>query len=93
MTTAGLPKPPKLEQTLETARRRVEVSKAELDEARRRRDQIGASLRAAFPGSRVYVNGSIAHGDALFPLTDVDLGIVVPDPDHRYGPGRPVQRG
>ena len=79
---------PSLEQTLEAARRRVEVSKAELDEARRRRDQIGAALRAAFPGSRVYINGSIAHGDALYPLTDVDLGLVVPDPDHRYGPGR-----
>jgi hypothetical protein len=73
---------------LEAARHRIEVSQAELDEARRRRDQIAAPLRAAFPGCRIYVNGSIAHGDALNPLTDVDLGGVVPNPDHRYGPGK-----
>jgi hypothetical protein len=64
------------------------VSQAELDEARRRRDQIAAAQRATFPGCRIYVNGSIAHGDALNPLTDVDLGGVVPDLDHRYGPGK-----
>jgi predicted nucleotidyltransferase len=34
------------------------------------------------------VAGSIAHGDALTPLTDVDLGIVVPDSDKVYGPER-----
>ncbi|WP_143780668.1 nucleotidyltransferase [Ornithinimicrobium sp. CNJ-824] len=42
----------------------------------------------AFPGARVYVNGSVAHRDALTPLTDVDLGVVVPDPDGIYGPGK-----
>jgi hypothetical protein len=88
LSTAPLSTARTLEQTLDQARRRIEVSKAELDEARRRRDQIRAALRLAFPGSRTYVNGSIAHGDALFPLTDVDVGVVVPDPDHRYGPGR-----
>jgi predicted nucleotidyltransferase len=87
-TAPHIPTGPSLEQALEAARRRIEVSKAELDEARRRRDQIGAALRDAFPGSRVYVNGSIAHGDALYPLTDVDLGVVVPDPDRRYGPAK-----
>lgn len=87
-TAPQLPNPPSLEQTLEGARRRIEVTDAELDEARRRRNQIAAALRAAFPGCRVYVNGSIAHGDALYPLTDVDLGGVVPDPNHLYGPGR-----
>lgn len=87
-TAPHLPAEPSLEETLETARRRIEVSDAELDEARRRRDQIATALRAAFPGCRIYVNGSIAHGDALHPLTDVDLGVVVRDPDHRYGPGR-----
>jgi hypothetical protein len=83
---------PSLEQTLEAARRRIEVSRAELDEARRRRDQIGAALRDACPGSRVYVNGSIAHGDALYPLTDVDLGVLVPDPNRRYGPAKRPER-
>jgi hypothetical protein len=87
-TAPHLPAAPSLEETLDTARRRIEVSKAELDEARRRRDQLAAALRAAFPGCRIYVNGSIAHGDALYPLTDVDLGAVLPDPGHRYGPGK-----
>lgn len=77
-----------LESLLTEGRKRVEVTKAELDEARERRDAIGAALKTAFPGSRVYVNGSVAHGDALTPLTDVDVGVVVPDPDGEYGPGR-----
>ncbi|MCK6091883.1 nucleotidyltransferase [Micrococcus endophyticus] len=77
-----------LEQIVSQARRRIEVSDAELDEARKRRGVIGNALRDEFPGSRTYVNGSIAHGDALTPLTDVDLGVVVPDSDHEYGPGK-----
>lgn len=77
-----------LERLLEQARHRIEVAPEELQEARRRRDAIGAALRKEFSGARVYVNGSVAHGDALTPLTDVDLGVVVPDPDHQYGPGR-----
>lgn len=77
-----------LEQIVNEARRRIEVSDNELDEARKRRSAIGAALRQEFSGSRTYLNGSIAHGDALTPLTDVDLGVVVPDPDHGYGPGK-----
>lgn len=77
-----------LEQILNEARRSIEVSDAELDEARKRRSVIGAALRNEFTGSRTYVNGSIAHGDALTPLTDVDLGVVVPNPGQKYGPGK-----
>lgn len=77
-----------LETALEQARRRIEVSDAELAEARTRRDAMAAVLRACFPGARIYVNGSIAHGDALTPLTDVDLGVVVPDPASSHGPAR-----
>lgn len=66
---------------------RIQVSDEELAEARKRRTAIAAALRAEFPGCRTYVNGSIAHGDALTPLTDVDLGVVVPDADQVYGPG------
>lgn len=72
---------------LREARERIQVSTAELDEARRRRDLLAGSLRREFGAeSRAYVNGSIAHGDALTPLTDVDLGVVIPNPDGAYGP-------
>lgn len=86
MNTTG--QPPKLEDLLEWARRRIEVEDGELQEARRRRDLIAAALREEFPGSRVYVNGSIAHGDALTPLTDVDLGVVVAEAIDTHGPGK-----
>lgn len=77
-----------LETALEDARHRIEVSDAELSEARRRRDQIGIALKREFPGSKTYNNGSVAHGDALNPLNDVDLGVVIPNPGGLYGPGR-----
>lgn len=77
-----------LEALLEEARHRIEVTKAELDEARKRRSALAEALRTAFPGSRIYFNGSVAHGDALTPLTDVDLGVVVRNPDQKYGPGK-----
>lgn len=77
-----------LESALDVARRRIEVEDDELVEARKRRGLLADSLRRAFPGSRVYVNGSVAHGDALTPLTDIDLGVVVPDPMCEYGPGK-----
>jgi predicted nucleotidyltransferase len=89
MTAApALPPTPQLEQTLDKARRRIEVSMPELTEARRRRDLLAAALRIEFRGCRIYVSGSVAHGDALCPLTDVDVGVVVADPNHLYGPGK-----
>lgn len=75
-----------LEDLLEDARLRIEVTDAELDEARKRRDAIRAALIAEFPGSETYVNGSVAHGDALTPLTDVDLGVIVSGAEDEYGP-------
>lgn len=77
-----------LEALLTDARHRIEVTPPELDEAKRRRELIGQALKDAFPGARVYVNGSVAHGDALTPLNDVDLGVIVPNADQGYGPGR-----
>ena len=74
-----------LEVLLTDARRSVEVEPEELDEARHRRDLIAAALLEEFPGSTIYVNGSVAHGDALTPLTDVDLGVIVADAPG-YGP-------
>ncbi|WP_454850187.1 nucleotidyltransferase domain-containing protein [Promicromonospora soli] len=79
---------PSLEDLLEEARHRIEVKPFELDEAKTRRMELAEILRREFPGCRVYYNGSVAHGDALTPLVDVDLGIVVPDPEHHYGPGK-----
>lgn len=77
-----------LEALLTEARERKEVTKDELGEAKERRGAIAAALRKAFPGARIYFNGSVAHGDALTPLADVDLGVVVPNPDGDYGPGK-----
>ncbi|MFE6361524.1 hypothetical protein ACFVP3_16230 [Streptomyces sp. NPDC057806] len=61
----------------------------ELDEAKRRRRLLAASARRAFRGSTTYFNGSVAHGDANTPLTDVDLGVVLTREDAGpYGPGK-----
>ena len=79
---------PTLEELLESARRNIQVLDEELDEAKKRRGLIGSALRNEFPGSRIYVNGSIAHGDALTPLTDVDLGVVVAEAVDSHGPGK-----
>jgi len=77
-----------LQQLLDEARRQIEVSDEELDEARRRRGLLEAALRDEFPGCRVYLNGSVAHGDALTPLTDVDIGGIAFGDVDVYGPGR-----
>ncbi len=80
--------PPSLEELLTQARHRIEVTPEEIDEARRRREAIANALQKEFPGSRVYFNGSLAHGDALTPLTDIDLGIVIAEAKHTHGPGK-----
>jgi predicted nucleotidyltransferase len=79
---------PSLEELLTRARHWIEVTREELDEARCRRLAILSALRKEFPGSRVYVNGSVAHGDALTPLTDIDVGIVIAEAKDTHGPGK-----
>src|SRR4051794_36324327 len=79
---------PTLETLLCEARRRIEVTPKEIQEARRRREAIANALRTEFPGSRVYFNGSLAHGDALTPLSDIDLGIVIVEAKDTHGPGK-----
>lgn len=86
--TTPFHKPPTVEQILEVTRHRIQIADAELAEARRRRDLIAAALMNEFHGSRSYLNGSVAHGDALNPLTDVDLGVVVAEAKHTHGPGK-----
>lgn len=95
MTTATLtppdrpaPHPVTLEDHLEAARHRIQVSDDELDEARRRRGLLCAALIKEFTGSETYINGSVAHGDALTPLTDVDLGVIVLEARDTHGPGK-----
>lgn len=80
--------PSTIEGHLEEARRRIQVAREELDEARRRRDLITQALLKEFPGSTVYANGSIPHQDALTPLTDVDLGVIVYGAESTHGPGK-----
>ena len=87
-TTSPFHRPPSIAELLDQTRRSIQVTDAELKEARRRRDVIGAALKREFPGSRIYVNGSVAHGDALDPLTDIDLGVVVAEAKHTHGPGK-----
>ena len=77
-----------LKSLIDDARGAIEVTDQELNEARDRRSKIASALRSAFPGSRIYVNGSIAHGDAITPLNDIDVGVVVADAAKAYGPGR-----
>lgn len=77
-----------IEALIHDARGAIEVPDKELEEARDRRDKIASALRAAFPGSRIYVNGSLAHGDAISPLNDIDVGVVVAGANKAYGPGR-----
>src|SRR6478736_1165140 len=81
-------KPPTLNKVLEEARRRVEVEDDELDEARDRRDKLRSILELEFKDSATYVNGSVAHGDALTPLTDVDVGVVVAEAVDTHGLGK-----
>jgi predicted nucleotidyltransferase len=81
-------RPPTLRELLELLRARIQVTPEELAEARRRRDLLAAALLDEFPGSRTYVNGSVAHGDALDPLTDIDLGVVVAEAKDTHGPGK-----
>lgn len=84
----GSSRPLTLEHHLDAARHKIQVSKDELKEARRRRRLLSDALVAEFPGSETYINGSVAHGDALTPLTDVDLGVIVAEAQDTHGPGK-----
>lgn len=79
---------PTLEQILTQARKRIQVTPEELAEARKRRRAIADALLREFRGSRTYLNGSVAHGDALNPLTDIDIGIVIAEAIDTHGPGK-----
>jgi hypothetical protein len=75
-----------LQQLLDQARSRIAVTPEELAEAKRRRGLAAVALVKEF-GGRVYFNGSVEHRDANDPLTDFDLGVVVPNPKSEFGLG------
>ncbi|MFL5999749.1 MAG: hypothetical protein ACJ736_36580 [Streptomyces sp.] len=78
-----------LAQLLDEGRRKIQVTDEELAEAKRRRRLLATSVGRVFSGSTTYFNGSVAHGDANTPLTDVDLGVVLTAKDAEpYGPGK-----
>ncbi|MDQ0831434.1 hypothetical protein QF032_003278 [Streptomyces achromogenes] len=82
-----------LAQLLDEGRRKIQVTDEELAEAKRRRRLLAGSVRRAFSGSTTYFNGSVAHGDANTPLTDVDLGVVLTKKSAEpYGPGKKSAR-
>lgn len=70
----------------------VTATAAELAVAEERADAVIAALESIYPGADVYRTGSIAHGDALSPLNDVDLGVILKNrPDLGPGKGRPEE--
>ncbi|MEV5902346.1 hypothetical protein [Streptomyces sp. NPDC052127] len=68
-----------LEHLLLAIDQRIAVTSAEYTEAKERLHVLTSVLSKGFE-SRVYINGSIAHGDALSPLNDVDLGVILGEP-------------
>ncbi len=73
----------------------VAAKPEELQVAQDRADVVIAALMRIYPdldpGRDIYRTGSIAHGDALSPLNDVDLGVILRNrPD--LGPGHEESR-
>ncbi|MBT3152733.1 nucleotidyltransferase [Streptomyces sp. CHD11] len=84
-----------LEPLLLTIDRRIAITDNEYAEAKERLNMLSSALAEGF-GQEVYVNGSIAHGDALSPLSDIDLGVVLGEPwaarERRHSPGVIMKR-
>ncbi|GAA2640958.1 hypothetical protein [Streptomyces vastus] len=68
-----------LEPLLLAIDRRIAITNSEYAEAKKRLNVLSSALTEGF-SQEVYINGSIAHGDALSPLNDVDLGVVLGEP-------------
>ncbi|GAA2014120.1 hypothetical protein GCM10009839_06250 [Catenulispora yoronensis] len=58
---------------------RVKATDEELATAEFRAQAVIGALDRIYPGAEVYRTGSIAHGDAMHPLNDVDLGVILTD--------------
>jgi hypothetical protein len=82
------------------ARRAAEVAATpgELELAESRAQKVIAALAEIYPGAEVYRTGSIAHGDAMSPLNDIDLGVIVTNRSKlgigpgKTGPGREMEQ-
>lgn len=74
-----------LDPLLTEGHRKITITPPEYLEARRRREMLAFALIKEFHG-QVYSTGSLVHGDAMTPLSDFDVGIVVSDRGSGYGP-------
>lgn len=83
MTCSALPSIEAAERVVEPALlrilKKIGVTVEEKEAALRRARDLQGVLIKEFHGS-VYLNGSVSHGDALTPLDDVDLGVVIDGP-------------
>ncbi|MFG1976438.1 hypothetical protein ACGFJC_44515 [Nonomuraea fuscirosea] len=68
-----------LEPLLRAIDNAIKIADSELVKARERLSVLTSVLTEGF-GQEVYINGSIAHGDALSPLSDIDMGIILGEP-------------
>lgn len=75
-----------LDPLLAEGHKKVAITSAECVEARCRREMLAVALKTEFRG-QVYATGSLVHGDAMTPLNDFDVGILVADAGFRYGLG------
>lgn len=71
--------------------RRITITSPELTEAWKRVQVLKSALAEGLR-EHVYINGSIKHGDALTPLNDIDLGVVISNPtaslQRRHSPAK-----
>jgi hypothetical protein len=70
---------PLLESILQRVDDRCRITVPEAEEAQSRAALVQAALTMDL-NSPVYLSGSIQHGDALTPLDDIDLGVIVAGP-------------
>lgn len=76
-----------LDEWLEQEDSRIRATDKQLSIAEDRAKDVARALDLIYPGAEQYRTGSVEHGDALSPLNDVDLGVILTDrPD--LGPGK-----
>ncbi len=67
----------------------VRATPDELGLAEIRAKAVVSALNRIYPGAGIYHTGSVAHGDAMTPLSDIDLGVILQGrSDLGPGPGQ-----